>query len=283
VHPEVHAHGELRSLWRERAISRETETARMRATAAAVLTVRTALQRFDARVATGFISPSSVFASDLVRDLGASPHRIRVVPNPIDMERFSEGAAAPREGPVRLVFVGRTAVRKGVEMIVALSHRLADLAGQVDLEVIGGPSLWSDYRGLLRELNPSVARYSGGEVPPEDLVARLRSGDVLLQPSHYEPFALTVGEGLACGMVAVTSDRVGASEEVDRAVALRFPAGDLDAFEAQVRHAIGRVRSTDGESLRATARSEAQRLFSPDKVGAEAVAALRELVSVKTR
>ena len=62
---------------------------------------------------------------------------------------------------MRLLFVSRLAVRKGLDLVVGLSHRLSDLTGRVRIEIIGDKSLWSDYRALLSDLNPGVGVYRG--------------------------------------------------------------------------------------------------------------------------
>jgi glycosyltransferase involved in cell wall biosynthesis len=161
--------------------------------------------------------------------------------------------------------VSRLAVRKGVELVTELSHRLDDLAGEVRIDVIGNHSLWSDCRALMRDLNPAVATYKG-EFANGQLAEAYAGADLLIQPSHYEPFALTVGEALACGVPVVASSEVGATEGVDPACCTVFPAGDIDPFEAAVHGAVDRVRGGGREPIAAVARAEAQRLFSADRV-----------------
>jgi glycosyltransferase involved in cell wall biosynthesis len=150
-------------------------------------------------------------------------------------------------------------------MVVGLSQRLADLAGRVRIRVVGGPTLWSDYRCLLEDLDPRVAVYTGG-VPPEGLPEVYRSAHGLIQPSHYEPFGLTVAEALATGLPVVVSDEVGAGEGVDPRCCRIFPAGDLSAFEAAVRKLVDDLAAGGGNGLSAVARDEAERLFSPDRI-----------------
>lgn len=150
--------------------------------------------------------------------------------------------------------------------MVALSHRLGDLAGRVRLLLIGNHSLWSDYRPLLGSLNGAVAEYAGYATSGE-LAAFLRDADALIQPSHYEPFGLTVGEALASGVPVVVTEAVGAGENVDRACCRVVPDGDLDALEAEIRRLLADVASGRGEEIRRTARSEAERLFAPPAVG----------------
>jgi glycosyltransferase involved in cell wall biosynthesis len=183
--------------------------------------------------------------------------------------------------PITLLFASRMSVRKGVEMVVALSHRLSDLAGDVRIEAVGGETPWSRYAALLEGMNGNVAGYHG-PVDSAGLADLYRRSEVLLQPSHYEPFALTVGEGLASGLPVVASDEVGAAENVDRRCCGVFPAGDLDAFEHEVRTLVSRLRTVERARIKALARAEAERLYAPGSVGAQLVAYLEELGSASS-
>jgi glycosyltransferase involved in cell wall biosynthesis/predicted O-methyltransferase YrrM len=277
LHPEVHAYGELRWHRRERSLALRGETRRRYAMAYAALAVRSELQQRDMRLATGILAPSLRFAQLLAEDYGLDPLRIQVVPNPIDLDRFRPSEQPRLDGPIRLLFVSRLSVRKGVEMVVGLSHRLADLAGRVTIQVIGDHALWSDYRKLLDDLHGPVARYLG-PLPGRDLPRAYQMADGLLQPSHYEPFALTVGEALASGLPVITSDEVGASEAVTEECCERFPAGNLDAFEASVRRLVGRLETGGRAKIAAAARSDAAALFGADVVSARLATALDAIV-----
>ena len=90
----------------------------------------------------------------------------------------------------------------------------------------------------------------------------------MLQPSQYEPFALTVGEALAGGTPVIASDEVGAAEGIDPRVCQVFPRGDRDALQRAVRDAIGNVDFEQRGELAALARAEAERLFAPATVAA---------------
>lgn len=276
LHPEVHAAGELRWHRSERELAARCESRGRRAAVRTMLTVRSAAQRRAVRRASLVVAPSAHFADCLAADYGIARDALRVVPNPIDLERFRPPAEARRyDGTIRILFASRLAVRKGAELVVELSHRLRDLAGSVAIDVVGDNSQWSDYRPLLAGLEPSVARYVGA-VPGPEIPALYASAHLLVQPSHYEPFALTVGEGLASGLPAVVSDAVGAAEFVDRRACATFDTGDVDAFEAAVRRMVDEVRR-DGPALAALARAEAERAFDPDAVAAGIVDALASL------
>jgi glycosyltransferase involved in cell wall biosynthesis len=284
IHPEVHAAGELRWHLRERALARSCEGLVRRLAVRAWFLARATLQRAQVRRADAFVCPSNRFAALLAGDYHIPRERCHVVPNPIDLVRFAPAAQSRRANPtpIEILFVSRISVRKGVDAVVDLSHRLADLAGTVRLTVVGGHSLFSDYRPLLDDLNKEVATYLGpapGLALP-DLYAR---SDMLIQPSRYEPFALTVAEALASGLPVVASDEVGAAERVDSRVCRVYPAGDGDRLEFEVRRLIDEIRAGKRASLGSVARSEAERLFSVDDIADELLGVLRRVATTTSR
>jgi glycosyltransferase involved in cell wall biosynthesis len=265
VHPATHAAGELTWFKREAALARRSEPLFRRVSARAMLSVRTTVQRRDLARADRVIGVSRRFAEHLAADYGISATRLGFVANPVDLDRFKPRNASARDGSLLLLFVSRISVRKGVELIVGLSHRLSDLEGHVKILIIGGPTRWSDYRKLLTDLDPRIAAY-GGQLDPAALATLYGQAAVVLQPSQYEPFGLTVGEALASGTPVVVSDEVGAAEAVDPRVCAVFPRGNLDAFESAVRRMITDVCAADRSALTALARNEAERLFAPQAV-----------------
>ena len=270
LHPEVHARGELRYHWRERDLALRCEPRALFALNAGYLGYRSLVQRRDVRDVAALIAPSERFADLLAADYGYPREDIRVIPNPIDLQRFAPPAAPPRSPPelVRLLFVSRMSVRKGVEQIVELSHRIGDLAGKVQIDCIGGASLFSNYSALLDGLNPEIARRVGS-VPTEDLPGLYRSAHGCLQPSWYEPFAITIGEALASGLPVIVSDEVGAGEGVDPRVCRVHAAGDTGALEREVRRLVAEVRAGWPPELRDVARRHAQTRLSRDTVAAQ--------------
>jgi glycosyltransferase involved in cell wall biosynthesis len=277
VHPSTHAAGELFWHRREAALSRKCEQPVKRWVARAMLAARASVQRRDLRVADRVLAVSDRFGEHLAKDYEIPPERLGVVLNPIDFERFPLRAGTPPTHPITFLFVSRISARKGVEMVVELSHRLSDLAGRVQIVAVGGATTWSDYRPLMDGLNPQTAQFHGALTPA--VLSRLyRRAHALLQPSLYEPFGLTVGEALATGLPVIASDEVGAVRGVDEEVCSVFPAGDMDAFEAAVREMVRRVEAGMNGEVARLARSEAERLFSPDRVAHSLIVELERVL-----
>jgi glycosyltransferase involved in cell wall biosynthesis len=274
LHPEVHAAGELRWMRRERRAGLSAASPGREATIEALLALRAGAQRRGIPLARTVLAPSRRFAELLASDYHVPLERLRVVPNPVDTDRFAPPTDPRPATPLRLLFVSRLAVRKGVELIVGLTHRLRDLRGHVRVEIVGDRSLFSDYRHLLRGMSDDIGEYRG-PLPGGQIRERYQAAHALLQPSHYEPFALTVAEGLASGLPVVATPEVGATEGVSPAVCRLAKAGDLDDLERVVRGLIVDLRDERlRRELSHAARDEARRLYSASVVGPRLVAAL---------
>lgn len=263
VHPETHIAGELRCYKEEARLRRQCEPRWRSAAIRTMLEVRARRQQRDIRHAALVIAISESFRAHLVQDYGVEPERTVIVPNPVDLHAFPIDLHRPGP-PVTIAFVGRISVRKGVEQLIELSHRLSNLGDGVCLEMIGGHTLWSDYRPLLDRLNTANSKVVG-PVQTHEVARRLAMADVLIQPSTYEPFGLTVAEALATGTPVVVSDAVGAGDFVNGPAVEKFPTGDTEALEQCVRAMIERAQH-DGLSLRRGARTQAEQAFAINRV-----------------
>jgi glycosyltransferase involved in cell wall biosynthesis len=275
IHPETHSAGELRFLISERRLALRCQPLHALLVAVAMLSARSLLQRIRIRRAGLLICISGVFRDHLVADYRFPRERTIVIPNPVRLDRFAGLHDEPRETPTVLV-LGRVAVRKGVEDVVAVARTLFERGADVRMRVIGGPGLWSDYTKLLEDLPPENSEYLA-RLSPKEVPAEIASCDVLLQASHYEPFALTVAEALAAGVPVVATSAVGAIEGVSRSVVTEVPVGDVAAMASALTDVIERVRS-DPRAIRAEARAEAERLFAGEVVCRQVSEALLRLL-----
>ncbi|WP_425955987.1 D-inositol-3-phosphate glycosyltransferase [Xylanimonas sp. McL0601] len=164
-------------------------------------------------------------AEDLVREYGADPDKVHVVPPGIDLETFTPLAGAddapevaagarralrerlglPVDAPV-VLFAGRVQLLKGPDVLV---QALAHLDPAVRLVVLGGAS---GRPTAVRELE-ALAHQCGVRdrllVHPPVTRARLadwyRAADVVAVPSHNESFGLVAAEAQACGTPVVAA------------------------------------------------------------------------------
>jgi glycosyltransferase involved in cell wall biosynthesis len=278
--PQTHMAGELRCLLAERRLALAAQGRWALLTNLALMSVRTLVQRVRIKRAQLLICISAVFRDHLVRDYSFPPEATAVIPNPVRMERFVPEQRSVGSPPTVLV-LGRVALRKGVEDVVALAHELLARGIDARIRIVGGPRLWSDYTKLLAQLPSENSEYLG-HIPPDEIPQELAASDILLQPSKYEPFGLTVGEALAAGVPVIGTTEVGATEGVDPEVVERVAPGDVPAMAAALETLLARLRA-DPLQMRQTARAEAERLFAREVVCRQIADALAQCVALRAR
>ena len=269
--PCVHAAGELHFHKREKSLSARCESRLKYIMVNLNLRHRSVLQKRSYAAVYGVIGMSRRFNEWVRRDYGISAERQAVVYQPIPMDRteFKESSndlpsINSSNAPLRLLFVGRISVRKGIEMLVELSHRIDDLQNQVELRVVGCSSFWSNYTRLLDSLNPRTSKYVGN-LSHEATLHEMEKADFLLVPSHYEPGGIVVAEAMRMGCAIIASDEVGSAEDLPASVCRKFAAGDINAFEQTVRDAVKDMLLNDRKLLRQKVIEQASESFNLEK------------------
>lgn len=276
LHPCTLARQEAVWHWRERRVALRGEPWFRFAAIQAMLLVRGLLQPRSARSADLVLGPSDRFGTLAAKALGIDRSTIRTLRHPVDVARFEPSAEPNDELPYELLFVGHLSARKGLELVVDLSHRLDDLAGEVRITVVGGPRLWSDYSHLLERANPRVLRALGG-LYPEQLIPVMRQADAVVVPSRFEPGSIVTGEALACGLPVIASDAVGPSEILDDSCGRVFADGNPAALEAATRGVLDALH-VNRRAFTPAARARAVEQLSTDIIVAELEALLLELL-----
>jgi len=214
---------------------------------------------------------------------GAEPGRVRVIPNGIAAEEFGLEAAewqpVSLDGPLRILYVGRLAIEKGVDLLIDACRRLANGGHPFCLEIVGtGP----DERALrerVAEGGISDRVRFVGTVPRQSLAARYLACQVVSIPSRSDTLPTVALEAGRAGRAVVASAVGGlpflvADGETGCLVPGEDPAALADALAALIR---------DREPLAAWGRAaweRTPRLFDWEVVGESLAQALGELCGV---
>ncbi|MGO9490322.1 MAG: glycosyltransferase family 4 protein [Solirubrobacteraceae bacterium] len=280
VRPDSHQAGELRWLIAERKLAFRCQPRHTFFAVAAIMAVRTAVQRVRIRRASLLICISTVFRDHMVHDYRFPLEKTAVVTNPVRLDRFVPSQRPPAEPPLVLVPT-RLSVRKGLEDVVAVARLLREREAGVRIRVIGGPSTWSDYTKLLDDLPAENSEY-GGRTPPSGMPAELERSDIVLLASKYDPCPMSVLEGLAAGVPIVATSEVGSIEGIDGSVVAEVRPGDVDGMATAIVTMLERLRANPTET-RTMARAEAERRFAPATVCQQISDALEQLVAGRAR
>lgn len=220
--------------------------------------------------ATVAISPR--VSRDLQRRHGFAPARIVTIPHAVDV---SEGLAPRRAHSnemLRLLYLGRVEDKsKGVLLLPRILSRLPG----VTLTVAGdGPDLQR-----LRQLSEGLgdrARFLGA-VHQDVATALLAQHDILVMPSRFEGFGLTLIEAMAAGCVPVVSRIQGVTDWIvrDGVDAVLFPVGNV-ARAAEGIASLGRDPALLERMSRAGMRA-AREQFGRDRMASRYADLLRGL------
>ncbi|WP_132524335.1 glycosyltransferase family 4 protein [Rhizobium sp. BK376] len=202
--------------------------------------------------------------SDLVARHGFSPDSTFAIPNALDRMKFAEVERKPSpQSPLRLLFLGR--VEDASKGVLWLPPILEGLPNTVMLTIAGdGPDL---SRLKARFSAPHNARvFYEGAVSPHKVPELVAHHDVLIMPSRFEGFGMTLIEAMAAGCVPVVSNIRGVTDTIvdDGQDGLLFPVGN---YGQAVRLIAGleRDRNLLAQMSAAAIRKVAER-FSSDEM-----------------
>jgi D-inositol-3-phosphate glycosyltransferase len=236
---------------------------------------RDRLERAVARSADLVIATNEDEVSDLA-GLGVPRSGISVLPFGVDAAHFSaEGPIAPRGEQPRLIAVATHLKRDGLETVVRALPEIPD----AELIIVGGPA-----RPMLRQ-DPEccdLARLAGrlgvadrvkfaGQVSQDDMPALLRSADLMIDVSWYEPFGMASLESMACGTPVIASAIGGHLDTVvDGTTGLLVTPGQPKALARRIRKLLANPMLLEGFGIASADRAQAR--YNWERIGRETIA-----------
>jgi glycosyltransferase involved in cell wall biosynthesis len=159
----------------------------------------------------------SAFVRDGYVAGGMPPGIVDVVPNGVDLERFSPaGRVRELDGPgagaaCTFLFVGGTIWRKGIDVLLAAWARAFGPGDDVRLVLkdfgvessYKGQTSGDDVRALAAREDVAPVTYLTEDLPAAELPALYRAADVVVLPYRAEGFCLPALEAMACGVPVI--------------------------------------------------------------------------------
>ena len=212
---------------------------------------RNRLERAVACSADAVIASSTDEMSDLA-SLGVPRSSISVVPFGVDTDRFgAEGPIAPRGERPRLIAVATHLRRDGLETAVRALAEIPD----AELLIVGGPArpmlrrdeTCCDLARLAAGLGVSDRVKFTGQVRQDDMPALLRSADLMVDMSWYDPFGMSCLEAMACGTPVIASAIGGHVDTVvDGTTGVLVPPGQPGALARRIPPPAGQPDAARG-------------------------------------
>jgi glycosyltransferase involved in cell wall biosynthesis len=238
-------------------------------------TERIRLEPAIGRSVNAVVAGSSDEESDLTR-FGVPRRSIKVVPCGVDTDEFSpEGPVADRTGRPRLVTV---ADLQEHDALATLLQALSKVPG-AELVVAGGPpraKLRGDmaYRRLAKvaeSLDVTGRVLFAGEVGRSALPPLLRSADLLVNVSEYDPTGMVSVQAMACG-TPVIATAVGGQVDavVDGTTGILVAPGRPALLAQRIRQLLAHPMLLEAFSVAAADRARSR--YSWDRIAHETLA-----------
>lgn len=248
---------------------------RHRLTPGSVGTERIRLEPAIGRTVNAVVAGSSDEESDLTR-LGVPRRSIKVVPCGVDTDEFTpEGPVANRNGRPRLVTVTDLAEH---DALATLLHALSKVPG-AELIVAGGPpraklASHMAYRRLAKvaeSLDVSGRVLFAGQVGHGALPPLLRSADLVVSVSEYDPSGMVSVQAMACGTPVIASAVGGQVDAVvDGTTGILVPLGRPALLAHRIRQLLAHPMLLEAFSVAAADRARSR--YSWDRIAHETLA-----------
>ena len=154
---------------------------------------------------------------------GATPEKVFLARYAVDNERFQTQADYYRVSRQTtrdekgwrqrylLLYVGRLAVEKRVDVLIEALRRLSTKRSDIGLVIVGDGPERERLEGLALRM-PHV--YFAGFQDPSDLPKYYGVADTFVLPSEWEPWGLVVNEAMASGLPVIATRKVGAAHDL---------------------------------------------------------------------
>lgn len=150
---------------------------------------------------------------DLLVKLGVPCDRVAVIPNGVDVDKYSPGYSkfkAEMQADRLFLYMGRIATEKNIEAMLK-AWKLSNMGPRCKLVLVGDGHLKSTLELYYGEEDRII--WYGFEGNEDKRIQMLRGADVFILPSLIEGLSLSLLEAMACGIACIATD-AGADAEV---------------------------------------------------------------------
>lgn len=150
---------------------------------------------------------------EVLARLGVPAENVAVIPNGVDVQRYSPGASAIKaefNAQTLFVYQGRLAAEKNVEALLR-AWKQAEMKPESKLLIVGDGPLTASLKPFYGSEHGII--WLGFVADEQRRIEILRGADVFILPSLVEGLSLSLLEAMACELACLATD-VGADGEV---------------------------------------------------------------------
>jgi len=178
------------------------------------------IENFGSKEADAIVTVSNRLKNEIIELYKVDPHKIKVIYNAIDKQKFNRNKI--NAGSKLVLYVGRLSIQKGVDHLIMAFKIVSDIDKDAILGIAGeGPEL-NNLINLTIDLNINNKVVFFGRVSDEELEQLYQIARVFVMPSVSEPFGITALESLASKTPTIISIQSGVSEVINNVFKINF-------------------------------------------------------------
>jgi glycosyltransferase involved in cell wall biosynthesis len=182
------------------------------------------LKAYFLRKCDGFVVPGKA-ALEYLTTLGCDEHSIVTAPNAVDNNLFAAQADKVRTQAIQfreklklpsrfILFVGRLVPEKGVfDLLEAYAKLESGVQSEVGLVFAGDGISKGELARRAKHISPGIVCFPGF-AQREELARFYALADLLVLPTHSDPWGLVVNEAMACGLPIIVTSVAGCSADL---------------------------------------------------------------------
>ncbi|MGW9027407.1 glycosyltransferase family 4 protein [Streptomyces sp. NPDC055722] len=212
-----------------------------------------------------FLCVSRSLREEIAEQFPHHAHKLRVVPNVIDFDRFTPG---PQRSPemLRWLYVGRLIELKGVNQLLEAFALVAKDEPKATLTMVGSGKEEEALRERATELGVADRFEVLPPVAPDAVGELMHRYDLLVHASRMETFGMTVVEAVATGLPVLVSRSAGPEETLEGIESLAGSLMEAGKDPRIIAVAYWRLRERAGELGLPEARRILQSRYGPEAV-----------------
>jgi glycogen synthase len=249
------------------------------------------LERRPIRKATLVISSTKRFADLIAGEWSLRLQRVRIIRNPLNIERFKPASSTAGARGKTVLFVGHLQRLKGLLTLVAAMPGVVRAHPDAQFVLLGndtnsapdGTSMRAFVTHILRDGDLLSHVTFATPVPQSELVGWYQGCALFVLPSLSDVYPNAVLEAMACGRPCITTHATGVAEiiEHDHSGFLVRP-DDAEELAATISRVLS-MSSGEREDIGRRARATVERLCTSGGIGRQTVQAYRETLAALGR
>jgi glycosyltransferase involved in cell wall biosynthesis len=214
--------------------------------------------------------------ADEIISLGIPSNKISIVPNGVDIRRFSPSMELRK--PV-ILFVGSLIERKGVRYLIEAMPNILQRFPEYKLIIIGEGPDYDKLNHLCQELDINKNIKFEGQKPQKEISQWMRRAKVFVLPSTEEGLGVVLLEAIASGTPCVGTRIGGIQDVISPEVGILVPPKDPFSIEKAIISIIEDKILWENMSLKA--RERAENIYNWDKIGSQLILLYETIINKK--